>query len=179
MSSKKFFLPFLVVVPFIFLFSGCADNSEANLATELKDKPSTGVITIDTNNIDLGDIPIQGGKVDVEFPFKNTGSDSIALLEGVTSCMCTTAVVKGADGTTSPTLIMPMSGPGHGDHGGAGPTKIYQVLNPGESATVIATFDPLAHGPDAVGPITREVVIYTNSTETPEVKFKFSGNVIR
>ena len=83
--------------------------------------------------------------------------------------MCTEAVIKGSGNITSPRIKMP----GHGPI-----AQINQVLEPNEKAQLIATFDPLAHGPNGTGPIMRVIIIKTNSVKTPEVKFIFQGNVI-
>jgi hypothetical protein len=58
-------------------------------------------------------------------------------------------------------------------------TRLDITLAPGETAELIAVFDPMAHGPDAVGPIKRDVILTTDSTETPEIRFSFLGNVVR
>ena len=136
----------------------------------MKDTQSAGYISIEKNNIDLQEIPIRGGKVNAYFTFKNDGNESIALLQGQTSCMCTEAFVESSDGIKSPRIQMP----GHG----ASIAQINQVLDPGENATLTAIFDPMAHGPTGTGPIMRDIYIKTNSKKTPEVKFSFQGNVV-
>ena len=158
----------LFVLPFLFLLTGCSNNPEAEQAKSLKDTASTGFVTIDYNNVDLKEIPIRGGKVNAYFTFRNAGDKPVVLTEGLTSCVCTEAVVKGNNNITSPRIKMP----GHGPI-----AQINQVLEPNEEAQLIATFDPLAHGPDATGSIMREVIIKTNSIKTPEVKFTFQGDV--
>lgn len=159
----------LLVLPLLFLLTGCSNNPEAEQAKSLKDTPSTGFITIDRNDVDLKEIPIFGGKVNAYFTFRNTGDKPVVLIEGSTTCMCTEAVVKGSGDITSSRIVMP----GHGPI-----AQINQVLEPNEEAQLIATFDPLAHGPNGTGPIMREIIIKTNSIKTPEVKFNFQGNVI-
>jgi len=63
-----------------------------------------------------------------------------------------------------------------GMHGQSGGTV---VIPAGESKVLTAIYDPLAHGPEGTGPITRELALKTNSTITPEVVVRFSGNVIK
>ncbi|MDP4007626.1 MAG: DUF1573 domain-containing protein [Candidatus Peregrinibacteria bacterium] len=165
-------LKLALLLPVLLLVVGCSGgNSEADDAKAMKGTQSASSITIYNNDYDFGDIPINGGKVSVEFPFKNSGQDSIVISEGITTCMCTEAVVESNDGIVSPTLKMPA-------HGNA-IAQVNQVLESGESAKLTATFDPMAHGPGGVGPITREVILKTNSTVLPEVKFKFKGNVVQ
>lgn len=162
----------LILLPMLVFLGGCITKSTPdNLkAEELKDTASAGKIEIVQNNIDLGDIVITGGKVDAKFTFKNTGEEPVVVTGGGTSCMCTTAVINKSDGTTSAMLKMPGHGPA---------PKITMLINPGEEAELVATFDPMAHGPDAVGPIMRDVTILTNAKDTPELKFHFKGDVVR
>ena len=53
------------------------------------------------------------------------------------------------------------------------------TIQPGETKTLSTTYDPLFHGPDGVGKITREVILQTNSVATPEVRMRFAANVIK
>ena len=108
------------------------------------------------------------GYTDISFTFRNDGTEPIALLDGETSCMCTTAVVKGEIGTSQRILMR-----GHGPA-----ARVNQVLDPGEEAELIATYDPNAHGPQGTGPISRDIMLRTNSVRTPTVRFKFFGTVV-
>ena len=84
--------------------------------------------------------------------------------------MCTVATIEKNGETVSPKITMPMGV-------GSGPIRLDVKLAPGEEAQVIAIFDPMAHGPTAIGPIKRDVILTTDSAQTPEVKFSFFGNV--
>lgn len=162
----------LLIIPIALVLTGCISksNPDASRAAELKNTESSGQIEVINNDIDLGDIVITGGKVDANFTFKNTGEEPVVVKAGSTSCMCTTAVIRKSDGTESARMKM----------AGHGPAPVFAMLiNPGEEVELIATFDPMAHGPDAIGPITRALVIYTTSTETPQVEFNFQGNVVK
>lgn len=132
---------------------------------------SKGQLTIVSNNIDLKEIPIMGGKVQANFTMRNDSAEPVAILSGETSCMCTEAVVTGKDGFESSKIVMQ-------GHGGANRPINYDVA-PGEEVTVTATFDPMAHGPNATGPIMRDVYLRTNSTDLPKMKLSFQGNVIK
>ncbi len=111
-----------------------------------------------------------GGKVNADFTVRNDSSEPVAILNGETSCMCTEAIVKGKDGFESGVIVMR----------GHGPAKsINYTIQPGEEATVTAIYDPLAHGPDATGPVARDVYLRTNSTQTSELRFSFRGNVTK
>ncbi|PCI25116.1 hypothetical protein COB57_02780 [Candidatus Peregrinibacteria bacterium] len=165
---KKLFL----VLPVILIFAGCSNsNSEFSRTQNVQISQSSGEIVIEVNNINVGEIPIMGGDIDISFVFKNAGDEPVSLLEGETSCMCTEAVVKNSEGVISPRMTMR----GHG----ASQAVVNQILEPGESAILIATYDPLAHGPNGIGPIKRDIFIKTNSIKTPEIRFSFQGNVIQ
>ncbi len=168
LHSKKLLLIF--ILPLFLLFTGCSDNSTTNPTptNEPASSQSVGFIDIKLNNLKQGEIPMSKGKIDIPFTFYNGGKEPVTLLTGRTSCMCTEAVVKNADGTVSPPLTF---------HGAL--AQINQVVKPGEEATLLAIYDPLAHGPDATGPIKRDIIIQTNSTRTPEIKFSFQGNVVK
>jgi len=110
---------------------------------------------------DFGDIDIFGGKVSTTYTLKNVGAEAVTITEASTSCMCTEGEI---DGFT------------FGLHG----SEVKSVTIPAGSEKVVkATFDPLAHGPEGTGPITRELTLKTNSKETPNIRLMFSGNVIK
>ena len=52
------------------------------------------------------------------------------------------------------------------------------IIPAGGEKILKATFDPLAHGPEGVGAAKRELLLKTNSTETPQIKIVFTVNVI-
>ncbi len=156
----------ILLISSLFLLAGCASGT--TISNE-NTTPNKGVIEVDQKEVDLKDIPIFGGTKEILFSFWNAGPEPVTLLEGVTSCMCTTAVVEKGE-TISERIEMA----GHKI-----PAKINQILKSGEEATLRVTFDPLAHGPNATGPMMREITLQTNSSETPVVKFRFLGNVVK
>ena len=105
---------------------------------------------------DWGDINIMGGDVSQTFTLTNSEEEPLLLRGAMTSCMCTTAEFILKDGSKSGAFGM---------HGGPEWTHIVQ---PGESFDVTVTFDPMAHGPSATGPITRTV----NVISKPDLKAK-------
>jgi len=156
-----------ICVAALAILAGCS-KSEASQAASMRNTGSNGYVTILQNNVEVGTIEMRKGKMDVPFTFRNDGNEPVALLEGMTSCMCTTAAVKGNAGTSQRITMR-----------GHGPTaRVNQVLEPGEEAELIATFDPNAHGPQGTGPIMRDVTLTTNATRTPKVTFRFSGTVV-
>lgn len=119
------------------------------------------VLSVQEPFYDFGDIDIYGGKVHTTYTLTNEGTEDVSIVSAVTSCICTTGQIDD--------LVFGM-------HENSGKTI---VIRPGEEKTLTATFDPLAHGPNGVGKIRREVSLTTNSTATPEVKVTFVANVVK
>jgi len=141
----------LVVAVFLSTFSKTEDASARQVSS---------TITVVEESHDLGDIDIFGGKVVTTYVLRNDGLEDVTVLSGLTSCMCTEGEIGG--------LVFGM-------HESSGKTV---MILAGEEKIVTATFDPLAHGPNGTGKVTRELFLKTNSTERPEIKLIFSGNVI-
>ena len=51
--------------------------------------------------------------------------------------------------------------------------------SPGETAEIIADFDPAYHGPQGTGPVTRIVSFETNDPDHPYVELGFKGTVVK
>lgn len=113
-----------------------------------------------------GEINIKGGNVAHEFTIENRGTEALELTNIRTSCMCTTAQIK-IEGDASPYFGM------HSTSSWLG------KVPPGENATLSVIFDPIFHGPDAIGPIERFIAIETNDTSQPTLEFKLTGNVVK
>jgi len=110
---------------------------------------------------DFGEIDIFGGKVSTEYTVTNTGSEPLTLTSARTSCMCTEGFIDDQQFGMHKDLSQKIT------------------LQPGASKQVKAVYDPMAHGPDATGPIDREVILRTDSASTKEVKLRFRGNVVK
>lgn len=161
----------IVLLGILKITAGGSDTEQHTAApTFVTGRVESALVNLTTEANELGDIMIKGGLVNTEFKFKNMGNEPINLVSGETSCMCTEAIVKRDNGEISTRIEMP----GHGSSG-----RIDMTIEPGEEATLIATFDPMAHGPNALGPIQREIILKTNSKKTPELRFSFNGNVIK
>ena len=110
---------------------------------------------------DFGDIDIFGGKVSTEYTLKNEGTEDVTITNAQTSCMCTEGQIEdlhfGMHGSTNKQVVIPAGG----------------------EKKLTAIYDPLAHGPNGVGPVTRELILATDSEATPQLRVKFSGNVIK
>ena len=115
---------------------------------------------------DWGDIDIYGGIVEKTFTIKNSGTTDLELTNFRTSCMCTEVDVTIAD----------QKSPSFGMHT---PTAWKGIVKPGEEALVSVKFDPLFHGPEAVGPITRLVGFNSNDKNNSVGEFRLKADVIK
>jgi hypothetical protein len=161
-----------VVLSAIFVATACSSSGSVDI-TRLNETESGKIVPLGNVDFDWGDIDIQGGLKDSPlFKFKNDGDGDLIIKTASTSCMCTTATVTLKDSTISPAFGM------HEAINWGG------VVAPGEEFTVKVVFDPLAHGPDAVGPIDRFVTITTSSVSNgnyakkPAASHEHSGNVV-
>ncbi len=115
---------------------------------------------------DWGEIDIEGGYVEKTFQIKNTGDTDLEITNFKTSCMCTETQVS-ILGDKSPIFGM------HTKSGWKGSIK------PGETADINVVFDPMFHGPQGTGQITRLVSFNTNDFSNQTVEFRLTGNVVR
>jgi len=118
-------------------------------------------LTVVDSSYNFGEIDIFGGKVRTTYTLVNEGVEDVTITSAATSCMCTEGEIDG--------LVFGM----HGQNS-------KEVTIPAGSEQVLtAIFDPLAHGPEGTGPITRELFLETNSSITPEITVRFSGTVVK
>jgi len=161
-STNKYRTPILIVVGIVLFFLGMFQLNQSTM--------SSAALTVDTTMVDLGEIPIQGGIVEARYTLQNNGNEPITVTQGETSCMCTEAAIQTENGEVSKRIKMP----GHG----ASTASLDIVIAPKETATLIAYYDPMAHGPSGTGPIKRDVTLQTNSSAAPSLSVSFQGVVI-
>ena len=148
------FVSLLLLVTFSYSY----DDSNKAITTQ---EEVSAVITVNQDTYDFGEIDIFGGKVKTEYTLKNAGPEDVTIIGAQTSCMCTEGEIAGYT---------------FGMHG----SNVQSVTIPaGEEEIVTAIFDPLAHGPNGTGKITRELMLKTNSTESPTLRLMFSGDVVK
>jgi hypothetical protein len=144
------------------LLTGCADADSAESSLLVRDTvPIEVVLGSDPARFDFGTISMREGNVYQTYLLKNGSGELRTITNIVTSCMCTDATI---DGQT------------FGMHGG---TATAITLADGEKKELLVRFDSLAHGPDATGPITRDIYITTDHPSYPETRIQFTGNVIK
>ena len=122
---------------------------------------SQSALIVSPATFDFGEISMAKGTVTKTFMLQNDGDDAVKISDVRTSCMCTIAEIDGAM---------------FGMHQNP---AVNITIPPKSSKEMNVMFDPNAHGPDAVGPISRVVFIATNSRSTPQVTAKIDGNVIK
>lgn len=130
-------------------------------------KSGTGKLELlEENNFDFEEILMTGGDVKHNYTLKNTGDGITKITNVQTSCMCTQAKVFDIKGESVGVF-------GMGGSHGPNPQISLDIL-PGEEIIIEATYDPMAHGPDATGKLVREIFISTDTNE--EIKLRFRGN---
>lgn len=166
---KIFLITAIVVLVFGFIGIIWAVKSESVDSGDA----GTPKLVLDATSFDLGDVSMASGLAKKTVKITNTGDDNLKISKMLTSCMCT-EVSLNVNGKQSPKFGMP-------GHGGSGSPTWSQTLKPGESGELEIIFDPLAHGPDAVGPITRTINIFSNDggQEGNESVINFKGNVTK
>jgi len=130
---------------------------------------SNSEIKITENNINIWEIPMDEWKINIPFEFTNIWNQDIILSEAETSCLCTEWFVTNSDWwNISDTIIMRWHWK---------TVNLNRIIKPWEKWFLIAVFDPNAHWPDAVWPISRNVFIKTNSNITSELNFNCDSEV--
>lgn len=142
-----------------------AEQAQRSLAKKLPD--ARPVLVVDKEEIDLGTIRMADGLASARFTVHNGGLAPLTITALATSCTCTTAVLETSEG----------KGPTFGMH--ENPTDWSVTLAPREEATLIVTFDPNFHGPDAVGDFMREVTISSNDPLQPAAKVRMRMTVVK
>ncbi len=135
------------------------NNSKTKAPTAAINGKPAGILTFNQSQYDFGTVSMAKGKVSKEFMLENKSAGDVNIGEVFTSCMCTEAELKVGNETAGP---FGMQG-----HGLASSADL--VVKPGEALTVKVIFDPAAHGPAGVGPIERQVAVYTSAGKDPIV----------
>lgn len=117
---------------------------------------------------DLGTVGIGDGLVETEFVFRNAADAPADLEAAYTSCMCTEVTLAFEDGST----MGPFGMPGHDL-----PVTLERTLEPGEEVTAQVVFDPMAHGPEAVGRVQRAIALHT--ADGALLRLDFTINVVK
>jgi hypothetical protein len=150
----------------LIIFVGGAFLVSRTSTPELSNSGNPKVEVLGESTHNWGEIDIEGGNVEKAFKIKNVGDSPLEVTNFKTSCMCTETQIS-IGNETSPAFGM------HTRSGWKG------SIQPGETADVRVVFDPMFHGPQGTGPITRLVSFNTNDSSNSTVEFRLSGNVVR
>jgi hypothetical protein len=154
---NKYLIAFVVIiVAALVLFASTTDRHGDDNLTVV----ASGVM-LDRESHDFGNIDIFGGKVSTDYILTNEGAEDVTVTAAVTSCMCTEGEIDGVSFSMHNNPAMSV------------------VIPAGSQRTLTAIYDPLAHGPDGVGPVTRQLMLKTNSSITPEIEVRLSANVTK
>lgn len=168
--DKKFLALIIVLSVGIIGIAILVLGSSSTTTTKATVSKTAGAkIVVDHSSKKVGNIPYSGGNLIHVFPIKNAGSKDLEIANIATSCMCTKAYLKQGDNKSE----------GFGMKGMSVPSDWKGILKPGESAEVIAAFDPAYHGPQGVGSVSRSVSFETNDPNNPYVELSFEGVVIK
>jgi len=167
MKSNTISIIAVVLLVFVGLFVwGYADNGETAAPVNVAPgsaSMSKSVLTALEVFYDFGTISMKNGNVSKEFVIANPTDRGITVSTVLTSCMCTTAFIVGADGNVKGPFGM--SGMGY-----VPPAN--EIIKAGESRIIRVVYDPNAHGPAGVGWIDRFVTLTDSSNGTLELEIK-------
>lgn len=160
-----FILGLVVLAAFVALF--IIDKNKKSNKIDRSLAASGSLTTVD-NNFDFKTISMKNGKVSHKFEIKNNSNEPVKIAKIYTSCMCTSAYLENGNNRLGP----------FGMSGHTFIPSINEIINPGQTVSVEAIFDPAAHGPQGTGLIKRLVYIETNSSITPQLELAFEANVV-
>ena len=164
MNEKKLVMG-VIIVSAVILFGGAFVSSSISKEVFVEEN---GQVTVSVENTmhDWGEIDIDAGTVDHAFTITNNGTGDLKLHTVKTSCMCTIAYLKYKNETS----------PEFGMHS---KSNFILSIPPGESAELMVIFDPAFHGPNGIGPITRQILVDTNDPENSTLTFSLNAKVVK
>ncbi|HLE49704.1 MAG TPA: DUF1573 domain-containing protein [Patescibacteria group bacterium] len=119
-----------------------------------------------SKSYDWGQIGINNGKVEAIFDIENQGQVPLKLFNVTTSCACTTAQII-TEKEASPLFGMHTKSDFVGE------------VAPGKKAILKVVYDPLFHGPNGLGSISREITVTTNDASNPKLVFNTTADVVK
>jgi len=168
--DKKFVLLITILTLGIIGIAILVSGSSSTTTTKATVSKTAGAkIVVDHSSKKVGNIPYSGGNLIHVFPVKNAGTKDLEIANIATSCMCTKAYLKQGDNKSE----------GFGMKGMSAPSNWKGIIKPGETAEIIADFDPAYHGPQGTGPVTRIVSFETNDPDNPYVEVSLEGDVVK
>lgn len=141
----------------------------AEIKQELADEAPAvrSIISVEPKSVEAGVVSMAKGEVEAVYKVRNAGKAVLEIFGLETSCMCTTAWLRNKK-EKSPVFGM------HDN-----PTGWSMELGVGEEAELVVKFDPNAHGPEAVGPVTRTITIFSDDMIDAAKKVQFEAEVVK
>ena len=168
--DKKFIAVITVLTLGIIGIAILVSGSSSTTTTKATVSKTAGAkISVDHSSKKVGNIPYSGGNLIHVFPIKNAGTKDLEIANIATSCMCTKAYLKQGESKSE----------GFGMKGMSAPSNWKGIIKPGETAEIIADFDPAYHGPQGAGLFSRAVSFETNDPDNPYVEVSFEGEVAK
>ncbi len=159
----------LVVLAVVFVFAGlfawgyAGKGGTAASVQNAAQSNEKRLLTASEPFYDFGTISMKNGDVSYDFKVTNLTDKDITVSTLVTSCMCTTALIVEADGSTKGPFSM--LGMGY-----VPPAD--ETIKEGESRTIRVVYDPNAHGPAGVGRIDRFAILTDSSGAVLQLEIK-------
>ncbi|MDP2655766.1 MAG: DUF1573 domain-containing protein [bacterium] len=167
METKTISIIAIVLLIFVGLFvwgyNGKGQTSVAIQGAPGASSTTKGALTAPEVFYDFGTISMKDGDVTKEFTVTNPTGNDIFVSTVLTSCMCTSAFIVLADGSTKGPFKMP--GMGY-----VPPAN--ETIKAGESRVIRVVYDPNAHGPAGVGRIDRFVTLTDANGGTLQLEIK-------
>lgn len=164
MTERNFIIGIIVFT--VLILAGGVALAAKMTTTARVETSSSAQAKVEETVFDWGKIPITGGNVEKDFMIENTGSIALKLFGVKTSCDCTTARLS-QNTVTSPIFGMHTN------------SNFVLDVPPGEKAILKVIFDPAYHGPDAVGPVTRQITVQTNDPSRNMLTFLLTALVTK
>lgn len=133
------------------------------------EKTAGATLTLPHTSYDFKEIKYSSGLAEHSFPIKNTGSKDLVIANLATSCACSKVYFKNTREQSER----------FGMKGMSAPSDWKGIIKPGETAEIVAIFDPTFHGPQGIGPISRIVSFETNDVDHPYAELAFNGTVVK
>ena len=123
-------------------------------------------VEVSPTSHEFGVVKMNDGDVKTTFEIKNSGSSTLKLFGGTTSCACTSAYLE-LDGKRSGIFGMHTQ-----------PSSVFEVPA-GQTAQLTVTVDPAFHGPSGIGPFEKDALINTNDPTNPQLTFVTTGEIVQ
>ncbi|TSA45200.1 DUF1573 domain-containing protein [bacterium] len=137
-------------------------SNQTEISEVSRDSGAISSLTASEKLYDFGKISMKDGLVNHMFKITNSSDKDVFVKKVVTSCMCTNAYIKNADGERGP----------FGMEGMGFVPPANETVKAGESLEIKAVYDPNAHGPAGVGFIDRFVYLTDASGGTLQLEIK-------